>query len=149
MHKPSIVRIKWYWRVNVLFLLPFIEKAGVIMCFDAVRMREVAKYIGREEILIVDLREKEDYVKGHVPGARSLPFDETEESDEWFIKFTEMVRLYETRINKNIAQIFVYCDRGNTSLLVVRDLNKKGIQVSSLYGGYIAYKGVVERKYID
>lgn len=115
------------------------------MCFEAVRMREVAKYIGKEKVLIIDLRDKEDYIKGHVPGAANFPYDETEDIQAWCCKVKQMIYLYEKRKRIRAEQVLIYCERGNISLLVARDLNKACGNISNLYGGYLAYRGPVEK----
>lgn len=123
----------------------YIEKAGGNMCFEAIRMREVARYIGKEEVLIIDLREREDYMRGHVPGARNFPYDETEDIQEWCADIKQMVRLYEDRKKINVKKIFIYCERGNISLYLIRDMNKIFGNIYNLYGGYLAYRGPVEK----
>lgn len=112
-------------------------------------MREVAKYIGKDDILIIDLRDRDDYLRGHVPGARNFPYDDTEDIREWCLKIKQMICLYEDRKNVRVKMILIYCCRGNISLSVARDLDKVCKFIYSLYGGYISYRGPVEKMYIN
>lgn len=119
------------------------------MCFEAMRMREVAKYIGKDEVLIIDLRDKKDYMKGHIPGAINFLYDESDDIQEWCVKAKQMMDLYEERRNIKIKQVLLYCERGNSSILVARYLNKEYGKIFNLYGGYCSYRGPVERKCIN
>ncbi|NLJ95909.1 MAG: rhodanese-like domain-containing protein [Clostridiales bacterium] len=99
------------------------------MSFDTIRTNEITKYIGRPNVLIIDLRDRMDYLKGHIPSAVNIPYDKLEEEKKY--------------INRNNLLIF-YCDRGHISLMAARDLMKHGYNIKSLYGGIKAYKGRLE-----
>lgn len=99
------------------------------MSFETIRTNEITKYIGRPNVLIIDLRDREDYLKGHIPSAVNIPYDKLEDEKK--------------NINRNNILI-LYCDRGHISLLAARDLMKYGYQIKSLYGGISAYKGKLE-----
>lgn len=100
------------------------------MSFDTIRTNEITKYIGRAGVLIIDLRDREDYLKGHIPSAVNIPYDKLEDEKR--------------NINQNNLLIF-YCDRGHISLMAARDLMKHGYHIKSLYGGINAYKGKLEQ----
>ncbi|MBH1940498.1 rhodanese-like domain-containing protein [Mobilitalea sibirica] len=99
------------------------------MSFDTIKTSEITKYIGRRNVLIIDLREREEFLAGHIPTAVNIPYEELE--DEKY------------RFKRNCLLIF-YCDRGNISLLAARDLIKDGYNIKSLYGGIRAYRGKLE-----
>lgn len=101
------------------------------MSFETIRTNEIEKYIGRDDVLIIDLRDKEEYDAGHIPTAINIPYEELEQ--------------YKGRISRDNLLIF-YCDRGNISLLAARDLMKDGYNIKSLYGGIKAYRGIFERR---
>ena len=48
-------------------------------------------------------------------------------------------------ISRSSGVVILYCDRGSQSLLAARDLQKRGITAFSIYGGFLAYRGPVER----
>lgn len=82
-------------------------------------------YVGRRDALIIDLREKEEYEAGHVKGAVNVPHTQIEEPLE-FPKGKKLV---------------LYCDRGGASLMIARQLAKRGYQTRSVIGGFQAYRG--------
>lgn len=100
------------------------------MSFDTIRTNEIVKYIGKPNVLIVDLRERYEYDAGHIPGAVSIPYEELD--DQY------------SRFQKGSLLIF-YCDRGNISLLAARDLMKYGFNIKSVYGGIRAYHGKLDK----
>lgn len=100
------------------------------MSFETIRVNEVYKYIGRPYTLIIDLRDKEDYLKGHIPSAVNIPYEELENYKDFFKRYNQLV---------------FYCDRGHISLLAARDLMKYGYNMKSIHGGIRAYKGNLEK----
>ncbi|MDI9508798.1 MAG: rhodanese-like domain-containing protein [Clostridiales bacterium] len=96
------------------------------MSFESIRASDVTKYIGRPNVLLIDLRSKEDYLKGHIPTAVNIPYDDLE---------------YKVSTLKPSNLLIFYCDRGHISLMAARDLIKHGYQIKSLHGGIRAYQG--------
>jgi molybdopterin/thiamine biosynthesis adenylyltransferase/rhodanese-related sulfurtransferase len=78
---------------------------------------------------LLDVREKEEYRDGHLPGAISLP--------RGFLD----IRVEEVVPDKR-APIVLYCAGGTRSLLAGRTLKEMGYEnVTSMSGGYGAWKG--------
>ena len=100
------------------------------MPFETIRTNDIFKYMGNENVMIIDLRDKEDYKKGHIPTAVNIPYEDLEDK--------------KNNLNRSNILIF-YCDRGNISLMAARDLMKDGYNMKSLYGGLRAYRGKLER----
>jgi rhodanese-related sulfurtransferase len=100
------------------------------MSFDTIRTNDIIKYIGKNNVIIIDLREREEYEAGHIPSAVNIPYEELEDKKRY--------------LHRNNLLIF-YCDRGNISLLAARDLMKDGFNIKSLYGGIRAYNGRLDR----
>lgn len=84
----------------------------------------------REELFIIDLREQEEYQQEHIPGAVWADWEHLEEE----------IPLYLEKRDKMPKWIVLYCDRGNTSLLIARDLARRGYPVMSVNGGYYMWK---------
>lgn len=86
--------------------------------------REFLKIYGRENILIVDARERIFYEKGHIKHAINIPFSELEIYPERFLNFLDK--------NKNII---VYCEGGycEESFIVGEILLKYGFKNISIY----------------
>ncbi len=100
------------------------------MSFETIRTNEIMNYIGKRNVLIIDLRDKEEFDAGHIPTAINIPYEDLEYKKK--------------QLSRNLLLIF-YCDRGNISLLAARDLMKDGYNIKSLYGGLHAYRGRLER----
>ena len=100
-------------------------------------LEQVLKYIGRKDCLFVDLRTEEEYAAGHLKGAVNIPYENIEK---------EKRRLYGYR------NIYLYCDRGNLSLLASRDLKEEGFPVINLWGGIQTLQQEIagrDKKFID
>ena len=82
-------------------------------------------YIGRPNIVIIDLRPEEEYSHGHIRGAVNIPYDDAEEKISY---------------SKN-KMLLLYCERGASSLAMGKVMAEKGYQVKSVIGGIRAYRG--------
>jgi rhodanese-related sulfurtransferase len=100
------------------------------MAFETIRAKDIDNYIGQYNTIIIDLREAEDYRKAHIPTAINIPYMDFQSKKG------------EISIN---SLIILYCDRGNLSLWLARELSKEGYQVKSIYGGIRAYRGNLVR----
>jgi molybdopterin/thiamine biosynthesis adenylyltransferase/rhodanese-related sulfurtransferase len=81
------------------------------------------------DVVLLDVREKEEYREGHLPGALSLPRG-----------FLEM-RVEETLPNRD-AEVIAYCAGGTRSLMASKALKDMGYRnVVSMSGGFGAWKG--------
>jgi rhodanese-related sulfurtransferase len=96
------------------------------MSFETIRANDITKYIDRPNVLIIDLRDEVDYVKGHIPSAVNIPYENLDRERQ--------------RLNKN-SLLILYCDRGHISLMAARDLMKYGYHIKSMHGGIRAYYG--------
>lgn len=99
------------------------------MSFETIKANDVLNYIGHPDVLIIDLRNKEDYKRGHIPSAVNIPYDKLND---------EIASL------RGKKMLILYCDRGNISLIAARDLIKYGFKIKSMYGGIRAYHGKLE-----
>ena len=68
---------------------------------------------------------EKEYAEGHVKGAVNIPYG----------KFDEYRKLPEKKV------LVLYCDRGGASLMLARQLAKKGYMTRSVIGGFRAYRG--------
>ncbi len=91
------------------------------MAFSIASANEINEYIGKTGTLVVDLRDKDSFRKAHIATAINIPYEEFENN-----KF---------RLN-GYSTIIIYCDRGNSSLLVAKEYNNKGPLVLTLGGGF-------------
>jgi rhodanese-related sulfurtransferase len=100
------------------------------MAFETIRAKDIENYIGKYNSQIIDIRNYKEYKKGHIPTAVNIPYKEFE------------YKKNQLPINH---ELILYCDRGNLSLLLARDLSKEGYQVKNIYGGIRAYRGIMDQ----
>lgn len=96
------------------------------MRLETISAKDMDKFINNNSFLFVDLREKEDYDKGHMIGAISMDYDD----------------IVNNNINlPNNKVIILYCDRGGLSLMAAKKLSRMGYNVKSVIGGMNSYNG--------
>ncbi len=106
------------------------------MYFENIRPEDIFRQRGNGSGILLDLRAKEEYRNGHIPGAICMPYEELKQN-------IPNLQTWRAQCMKRFgrAVIIVYCDRGNTSLRAARDLYNQGFQVKNVYGGISAYHG--------
>lgn len=105
---------------------------------------EVEKMIKEnKKILLIDLREYEEYKEHHIDGAVNIPEDRfiSMQEDEDMM-FKEIVEMYRKGYN-----IILYCARGNESMIMAKRMHSCKIEVFSLYGGINEYDKYM--KYVE
>ena len=80
-----------------------------------------------EDYVLLDVREKEEYDEGHIPGAILIPHEEISERAE------------EVIINKDV-QILVYCRSGRRSKIAAEALLELGYTNIKEFGGIIDWQ---------
>ncbi|HWC62626.1 MAG TPA: rhodanese-like domain-containing protein, partial [Rhizomicrobium sp.] len=95
-----------------------------------IAMAELAERVGKNDLglVLVDVREKDAYAEGHIPGAKHLPRGQLE-----------------LRVNKELpdptARILVCCEFGQISTLAAATLRELGFtQAAALDGGMKAWR---------
>lgn len=96
------------------------------MGFRAITVAQLWKLLEEPDVYVIDLRERCDYCRSHLRGAKNLPYD-------------EMCR-WEGTLPKN-RRIILCCEYGNTSLYAAKCLASKGYRVYTLIGGLNALNG--------
>lgn len=82
-------------------------------------------YVGRSDALIIDLRERDEFLDGHVRGAVNMPYGELEDNPDF----------------PRGKILVLYCGRGGSSLMLAKQLAKRGYETRSVIGGFRAYRG--------
>lgn len=95
------------------------------MDFYTIHPREIKEILREKRAVVIDVREREEYLEYHYPQARNFPYDEI---DTW------MCQLPRNRV------FILYCDYGSTSLMAARKLGKEGYEVYTVIGGIEAMK---------
>ena len=98
------------------------------MGFYAISNEELRYYLNRRDVLIIDLRNPDDYMSGHLPGAVNIPFERLHQR-------TELLE------NGSFRILIFYCERGNQSLRMARFFGERGYHALSLNGGMASYHG--------
>jgi len=84
-------------------------------------------------ILILDVRTKEEYARGHIPGAVNIPVNKLEQSLNKIYVYRE-------------KPVLVYCASGGRSPLAIRILINYGFsQLYHLYRGFSSWKYGIEK----
>ncbi|BBF44352.1 rhodanese-like domain protein [Lachnospiraceae bacterium KM106-2] len=96
------------------------------MYFDTVAAKQLDYYVNRPGVLIVDLRSRDEYRKGHVKSAVNIPYDGLRNQDSYLMNYNTIV---------------FYCERGNMSLLAARQYCNYPMHIINIYGGLHAYRG--------
>lgn len=97
--------------------------SGFEAIYKSINLDQLKQKIdNKEDITILDIRDKENYDKSHIKNATNIPFEEVAN------KIKELPR------NK---ELIVYDETGNRSKLIVESLTKKGFtQAINLINGY-------------
>jgi NADPH-dependent 2,4-dienoyl-CoA reductase/sulfur reductase-like enzyme/rhodanese-related sulfurtransferase len=81
--------------------------------------------LGQTQVLLLDVREPQEFARGHIPNAINLPL-------------SQMRRRY-AEVPKE-TEIWTYCGVGQRSYYATRFLAQHGCRVRNLSGGYTTYK---------
>lgn len=95
--------------------------------FQSISMRQLEAILNQGgDFILLDVREEDEFRKGHLEGAVNLPLSRIEEEAE--------------KLPKD-KMIIVYCTHGGNSLLAARELSGLGCRVVNTYGGLSYYRG--------
>ena len=92
--------------------------------------QEIREYQADSRAVLLDVRDLQEYERGHVPGAVNIPRDEIERAKEV--------------IPDPNTPIYAYCYSGRRSDLAVTALKKMGYRKVKNIGGIASYKGELE-----
>ena len=90
-----------------------------------ISMREIKKYQKNSEYVIVDLRTRSEYEKGHIENAINIPYD--------------YLNIGMRKLSRGNKYIF-YCSHGNLSIMATRLFLKNGYKAINTVGGFDSYK---------
>ena len=91
------------------------------MTFQTIYPREMEERIKKERALVLDIRTREEYSRGHWPGAQNRPYD--------------LVDRWEKTLPGN-RLLILYCEHGGSSMQLARRLGLEGYRAASVIGGY-------------
>ena len=73
------------------------------------------------DVLIVDVRDRTDYERGHFPHAVNIPYERIESGEGRLMNYRTLV---------------FYCDHGAHSLMAAKRFARMGVTAYSILGGY-------------
>lgn len=91
----------------------------------------VAECRETEHAVLLDVRTREEYREGHIPGSVNIPLDALDDAEK--------------NISDKETPIFVYCHSGGRSAHAKHYLNQMGYHAVTNIGGIMSYRGQVER----
>jgi rhodanese-related sulfurtransferase len=94
--------------------------------FEVINSKDIDKYVYDKRSMIIDIREKEDFNRGHIEDAVNIPMD-------------LLVKNY-NKMPRDMVLV-LYCESGGTSLLAAKELYDRGHIVRALVGGFSNYNG--------
>src|SRR5690554_5027696 len=100
-----------------------------------ISVEELARHVeDSSELLLLDVRTKEEYEEGHLPGARNMDF------------LSEDFLLQVEQLPKDQA-IYIYCRSGNRSAKAADLMRKAGFrQLYDMEGGYLKWEEEKHKK---
>lgn len=101
------------------------------MEFVQISSLELEQYINCKNCIIIDLREKNYYDEGHVPGAINIPYEVLEEKIGLLDKSKEFI---------------MYCERGGRSFIAAKRFGDM-YNIKIVTGGMHSYKGIIEKSH--
>lgn len=101
------------------------------MRFHNINIRHIMPEALKNGGIIVDVREREEFVKGHIPMAVNLPLDDIRQG---------IISLPRGKI------LIVYCETGGRSTMAASILSGKGYRVINTVGGLKEYKGALTKE---
>jgi len=120
----------WYWAALAAF-------SGGFLLFDSVRTQgdksslspvQATLKINREDAIVIDVREQNEFIKGHIPNARHIPLGAIEQ------------RASELDAHKD-KPVILCCAMGSRSASAAQTLRKLGFeQVFNLQGGMSSWQ---------
>ena len=94
-------------------------------------MERLKDYYAQEAAILIDVRQPDEYEKGRIPGARSVPL--------------QKLRDFSLEVTDKDTPIYVYCLSGARSARAVRALRGVGFTAVTDLGGISSYQGELEK----
>ncbi len=91
----------------------------------------VNMYKDTENAVLIDVREKDEYAEGHIPGSINIPLSQ--------------INLIKNRVPNLDTPLFIYCLSGGRSSSATATITRMGYNVVNNIGGISSYSGALER----
>ncbi|MEF9951601.1 MAG: rhodanese-like domain-containing protein [Clostridium sp.] len=97
--------------------------------YKSINVNEIDSII--DKLSLIDIREPEEYTKGHLPTAKNIPMK-------------ELVEFADDYLDKS-KEYHIVCQAGGRSARMCRFLSSNGFNVVDVAGGTMGYKGNVTK----
>lgn len=94
-------------------------------------MERLKDYYTQQAAILIDVRQPDEYEKGHIPGARNVPL--------------QKLRDFSFEVTDRDTPLYVYCLSGGRSARAVRALRGVGYSDVTDLGGINSYTGPLEK----
>lgn len=112
----------------LLFMLISNEVSGLFRGYKALTPGALTQLINRNDALLIDMSNKQDYDQGHIVGAKHVPLSQFDPESKELLKVKEL-------------PVAMYCKTGQTSATAAARLVKSGFKnVYWLEGGLGAWR---------
>lgn len=96
--------------------------------YDSLDIQEIDSFTACQNL--IDIRDKYQYLLGHLPNARNIPY-------------TYLIMMPENYLQKEEIY-YLYCDHGEKSRKICAHLQELGYHAIDLVGGYESYQRMKE-----
>lgn len=91
----------------------------------------IREYHTKKEAVLLDVRTREEYQEGHIPGSKNIPL--------------QMIEKITSVVGNREMPLYVYCHSGARSRQAAGMLQHMGYCNVTNIGGIMAYSGKIER----
>jgi len=121
--------ISGHWILVIAFMAVALAlMMTFVRSLDGVTVHQAVNLINREDALVVDVRNENEYTNGHIVGAMSVPFGELASAEPKLGKYKDRT-------------ILVCCQSGGSSNSAVKVLKGFGFsQVQLIKGGILSWQ---------
>ena len=102
--------------------------------FDLFRRKDIneglVQFKNTKGAILVDVREKDEYRSGHIPGSKNIPLS--------------TLNIIEKQVKDKKTPLYIYCLSGSRSAQATRMLVKMGYEIVNDIGGISGYTGKIE-----
>ncbi|MBP2099907.1 rhodanese-like domain-containing protein [Enterococcus rivorum] len=97
--------------------------------FSSIGADEFYQKSKEEKLTIIDVREDDEFKRGHIPTAKTIPLSSLEP--------------YVSKLDKN-EEYYIICQSGGRSAMACDFLSSQGYHVVNVMGGMSVWKGELE-----
>lgn len=99
--------------------------------FDKNINKYIEEFNAEQGIILIDVRETDEYASGRIPGSINVPLSNIKEIED--------------AVPDKSAKIYVYCLSGGRSDMAAEFMKSKGYTDVTNIGGIAQYKGMLEK----